>query len=107
MPKHHCHALWCSVACPPGHLMCVRHWKAVPPALQAEVYRTFGLRARRVIDATWAPWWRASHRAIHAVALKERPDWAGAQAYLDKELAFADGLERAEAIADGAEVQRG
>lgn len=44
-------------------LMCRSCWALVPRAIQIEVYRTVKLRASSV-DATWAPWWKAAHRAI-------------------------------------------
>lgn len=43
--------------------MCEAHWKLVDRATQAEVYRTVRLRGDSC-DATWAPWWRAAHKAI-------------------------------------------
>lgn len=91
---HHCHALGCTKACPASHLMCGPCWAKVPAELQREVYRTVRLRGPHV-DASWAPWWRASHRAIHAVAVKAHPNWTkeAAERWLAKELAFADGLE--------------
>lgn len=102
---HTCHAIDCRAECPPKHLMCVRHWSMVPPPLAAEVYRTAGLRDRRSVDATWAPWWRAAHRAIDEVyrlelAMRADLDDAGraqglawAERALAKDMAFADALE--------------
>lgn len=87
---HHCHAMGCKAPCPPRMLMCREHWSRVPADLQREVYRTVGLRGRAV-DATWAPWWRAAHRAIAAVARYE-DRYGAADVLLARELAFADRL---------------
>lgn len=91
--KHTCHALGCKAACPPAHLMCRACWAQVPPDLQAEVYRTVRLRGESC-DASWAPWWRASHRAIHHVAMLREPNEEKGKAWLNRELAFADKLEK-------------
>jgi len=87
---HRCHARGCPTPVTRRLLMCAPHWARVPPELQAEVYRAVKLRGS-TIDATWAPWWRAAHRAIAHVAATEGQDVA---AYLTRELAFADRLER-------------
>jgi hypothetical protein len=90
---HHCHALGCKHACPPKWLMCPSCWSQVPRDLQDQVYRTVGLR-NRTINRSWAPWWRAAHRAIAHVAYLREPDKARHDAYLAKEMAFADRLEK-------------
>jgi len=90
--EHHCHALGCKAACPPRWLMCRTCWSKVPSDLQAEVYRTVGLRGSRC-DATWAPWWRAQARAIAHVAHLREPNETRRDAYLARELGFADTLE--------------
>lgn len=91
---HHCHALGCNAACPPRLLMCPGHWAMVPADLQAEVYRTVRLRGK-FADATWAPWWRAAHRAMAAVRTQERPDLKEQiQKWLDHQLDTAAHLER-------------
>ena len=89
---HHCHALGCKAPCPPAWLMCKPCWLQVPPPLQAEVYRTVKLRGP-VVDATWAPWWRAQARAIAHVAMLREPNEAARDHYLKRELDFADELE--------------
>lgn len=91
--KHHCHAIGCKNTCPPRWLMCRSCWGKVPPELQNEVYRTVGLRAGSV-NHTWAPWWRAQARAIHAVVTQNNPGRREAQyAYLAREMSFAEKLE--------------
>jgi hypothetical protein len=89
---HTCHALGCKRACPPAHLMCGPCWAKVPRDLQLEVYRTVKLRGR-VVDHTWAPWWRAQAKAISHVAFLVDPRPEKRDAYLERELGFADALE--------------
>lgn len=64
--KHTCHAYDCDNACPPRHLMCRTCWDLVPPAVQAEVYRTVKLRGPS-IDVSWLPWLAATRVARQAV----------------------------------------
>lgn len=90
--NHRCHALGCKTPCPPRMLMCRTHWSRVPPHLQREVYATVGKRGR-VVDATWAPWWRASHQAIAAVAQDEGHGGERLDRWLAHALEFADRLE--------------
>jgi hypothetical protein len=91
--KHHCHALGCSAACPPRWLMCKPCWRLVPQDLADEVYRTVVLRDKRVVDATWAPWWRAQAKAIAHVAFLKEPNVEKRDRYLARELETADKLE--------------
>lgn len=72
--------------------MCRTCWARVPPALQAEVYRTVKLRGPDV-DGTWAPWWRAQAKAIAHVAFLVSPDKVKRDAYLEREMGVADQLE--------------
>lgn len=41
MTTHHCHAVGCNTVVPPKLLMCPRHWRLVPGALQAAVWKTY------------------------------------------------------------------
>lgn len=67
---HLCHAVGCKVAVPPKLLMCLRHWRMVPKALQAEVWRTY--RPGQEIDKRpSSEYMTASNAAIDAVAKKE------------------------------------
>ena len=91
--SHHCHALGCNAPCPPAWLMCRSCWALVPADLAAEVNRTVGLRGKYA-DSSWAPWWRAQARAIAHVAFLKAPDVARRDAYLERELKFADVLEK-------------
>ena len=90
--SHHCHALGCKNACPPRYLMCRSCWESVPRDLADEVYRTVTLRGPHC-DATWAPWWRASAKAIAYVAMLREPNEMKRDAYLGHVLKFADTLE--------------
>ena len=70
MSQHLCHARGCRVAVPPKLLMCLRHWRMVPKALQAEVWRTY--RPGQEIDKDpSAEYMVAQRAAIDAVAAGE------------------------------------
>jgi hypothetical protein len=74
-------------------LMCSAHWRMVPSELQREVYRTVKLRGR-AIDETWAPWWRAAHRAIaHVAFLEGKFDAQQEATYIAREDAVAKEME--------------
>jgi len=90
---HHCHALHCKEPCPARMLMCSTHWGKVSPSMQREVYRTVKLRGR-LINETWAPWWRASHLAIYEVGISDGLDRPKLDAWLRKKMKFADNLEK-------------
>ena len=92
MSAHHCHALGCKNTCPPRWLMCRGCWAQVPSDLQGEVYATVGKRDKTV-NKTWAPWWRAQAKAIAHVAMLKEPNEKRRDAYLTRELSFADMLE--------------
>lgn len=72
-------------------LMCGPCWAQVPQPLAKEVYRTVKLRGP-FADKTWAPWWRAQAKAIAHVAHLREPNEQKRDAYLARELAFADTL---------------
>lgn len=72
--------------------MCCQCWALVPADLAAEVYRTVSMRGT-YCDETWAPWWRAQAKAIAHVAFLSHPDVAKRDAYLAREMKFADQLE--------------
>jgi len=38
---HTCHAVECNTPVPPRLLMCLRHWRMVPPAIQRKVWREY------------------------------------------------------------------
>jgi hypothetical protein len=73
--------------------MCRSCWWKVPGQLRDEVNRTVGLRGETV-DASWAPWWRAQAKAIAHVAMTVEPNAEKRDRYLDREMKFADELER-------------
>ena len=72
--------------------MCKDCWRKVPADLQDEVYRTVRLRGK-VVDATWAPWWRAQAKAIAHVAFIREPNEAKRDAYIARAMATADAME--------------
>jgi hypothetical protein len=90
--KHTCHVPHCATACPPKYLTCPAHWKMVPKEMQDEVYRTVGMRGK-LIDETWAPWWRAQANAIHAIMVAEGRDKERCDNWLVHEFAVADRME--------------
>lgn len=92
MKAHHCHALGCDNPCPPKWLMCGDCWAQVPKSLQDDVYRTVKLRAK-VVNASWAAWWRAQAKAIAHIAFLKEPNTIKRDAYLQREMAFAAKLE--------------
>lgn len=68
---HVCHADGCKVAVPPSMLMCLRHWRMVPRALQSAVWRTY--RNGQEIDKRPSPAYMIARRAaVQAVAEKEK-----------------------------------
>ncbi len=73
--------------------MCRQCWGLVPIDLQKEVYRTVKLRGQ-LIDASWAPWWRAQAKAIAHVAFLSHPDVQKRDRYLEREMGVADQMER-------------
>lgn len=40
-PGHYCHARGCNQTVPPKMLMCLKHWRMVPHALQSRVWATY------------------------------------------------------------------
>lgn len=72
--------------------MCRSCWSKVPADLAAEVYRTVGLRGK-LIDSSWAPWWRAQAKAIAHVAFLVEPNVEARDRYLAHAMKFADQLE--------------
>jgi hypothetical protein len=73
-------------------LTCAPHWRMVPVAIQREVYATVVKRGPNV-DVTWAPWWRAQTRALHAIMEAEKRDPERLAKWFAHELAFAKRLE--------------
>lgn len=70
MSAHHCHAKGCEVKVPPKLLMCPRHWRMVPRALQAQVWKHY--RPGQEVDKQpTAGYLAAARAAIDAVVTKE------------------------------------
>ena len=75
---HHCHARFCGAHCRPEWLMCYRHWKMVPRALQQAVWVAY--RPGQCDDMNPSlEWFEAADAAIEAVFEKERAAGAFAQ----------------------------
>ena len=53
MNRHKCHAEGCDVPVPPLMLMCLKHWRAVPSHIQAQVWRHY--RPGQEIDKDPSP----------------------------------------------------
>lgn len=68
---HTCHAKGCSVVVPEKMLMCRRHWRMVPVALQRAVWDAYVPGQEKRKDPT-RRYLDAAHAAIDAVAKKER-----------------------------------
>jgi len=68
--SHACHAIGCKVEVPPRMLMCLRHWRMVPPSIQRRVWDAYvpGQEIRK--DPT-KKYLRVQKMAVDAVAKKE------------------------------------
>ncbi len=73
-------------------LTCAPHWRLVPADIQREVYATVGKRGK-LIDASWAPWWRAQAKAIHAIMQAEGRDAEKLAKWFAHEMKVADQME--------------
>lgn len=71
--SHHCHAAACKRSVPPEMLMCYRHWKMVPRALQLAVWRTYRDGQCEDLDISHS-YAEAAKAAVMAVAVKEGVD---------------------------------
>jgi hypothetical protein len=69
-PAHHCHARGCTVAVRPEFLMCGRHWRSVPKAIQRAVWRHYRAGQCDDNDVSKA-WLQAADAAIGFVARAE------------------------------------
>lgn len=71
--RHLCHAEGCPVEVAPSLLMCLKHWRMVPPPLKAAVWREY--RRGQEVDKRPSPGYlKAAGDAIAAVAKIERGD---------------------------------
>lgn len=71
--SHFCHAWKCTKTVPPRMLMCLRHWKMVPKALQLRVWKYY--RPGQEIDKRPSPEYLFVVReAITAVRKHETSD---------------------------------
>lgn len=68
--EHTCHAIGCGEYCRPEHLMCRKHWSAVPDIIQRAVYRFY--RPGQCDDMSPSEkWHQAADAAIASVAVLE------------------------------------
>lgn len=68
--EHHCHAKGCAAHCPPEHLMCLAHWRLVPPKLQQAVWAHYRKGQTEDMNVS-GEWLVAARLAICAVAVAE------------------------------------
>ncbi len=72
MPDHHCHANDCLTPTSPALLMCPKHWRMVPAAMQRKVWSTFKLRGSPGGEPlSWANYYDACADAVEHVAALE------------------------------------
>lgn len=70
LQQHTCHAEGCETVVPPRMLMCLKHWRLVPKALQADVWEHYQPGQERTKDPT-PEYLGAAQAAIRAVATRE------------------------------------
>jgi hypothetical protein len=68
--SHQCHALRCNKVVPPKMLMCAKHWRMVPRALQRAVWERYR-PGQEVAKNPTGEYLHAANAAITAVARKE------------------------------------
>lgn len=73
LKDHHCHAQGCKTPCKPEMLMCLRHWRMVPKAIQRAVWAAYvsGQCNRGSGIVPSQVWHQAADAAIYAVAQRE------------------------------------
>lgn len=67
---HHCHAVGCDKQVPPKMLMCPRHWRMVPKALQQAVWANYAA-GQEITKTPSAEYLKAAQAAISAVQKAE------------------------------------
>lgn len=70
MSEHLCHAVGCTTPVPPRLLMCPRHWRMVPQALQVAVWANYS-NGQEIRKNPTAEYIQAANNAIEAVAALE------------------------------------
>lgn len=77
---HTCHAHGCTAEVPPKLLMCLKHWRMVPKALQRAVWATY--RSGQEIDKQASrEYLEAAKAAIDAVHTKELEPFVQAELF--------------------------
>ena len=67
---HECHAIECHTPVPPSRLMCLKHWRMVPRAIQKRVWAEY--RPGQEVDKQpTTEYLRIMQMAINAVAIRE------------------------------------
>lgn len=82
MSAHTCHTKGCTTHCKPEFLMCPRHWRMVPRAMQSAVYRAYRDGQCNLDPLPSHEWFDAAHAAIAHVAKAEGREfsyWSFAQ----------------------------
>lgn len=67
---HICHAEGCAKNVPPRMLMCLNHWKKVPPHIQRGIWASYipGQEIRKDPSDEYMKWYK---QAVNVVAKKE------------------------------------
>ena len=68
---HTCHARNCNTAVPRKMLMCRKHWRMVPRALQNDVWAHYQSGQEEGMHTPTEDWHKAADAAIKAVRIKE------------------------------------
>ncbi len=68
--RHECHAKGCNVQVPPALLMCLRHWRMVPRAIQRRVWATY-VHGQEIRKDPTPEYMEAQQAAVDAVAERE------------------------------------
>ncbi len=71
MIRHACHAHGCNMSIPPKMLMCRRHWRMVPKAIQIDVWVAYVPGQEQGQSTPTEEWHKAADAAIAAVRKKE------------------------------------
>lgn len=69
--EHTCHARHCKAHVPPERLMCLKHWRMVPPNLQRRVWATYKPGQCDDWSLLTDEYLQAAQAAVDAVANRE------------------------------------
>lgn len=68
--RHTCHAIDCEKSVPPKLLMCLKHWRMVPKAIQILVWQHY-VPGQETTKNPTAEYMKVQRKAVIAVARKE------------------------------------